>query len=64
MRVIIAVTLIVGLAFIIVFALTDLIRDLSRHSYPPSFDESNGDEWDAAEDEARADDPHVSYTEQ
>jgi len=65
MRVLIVIELIVGLTFMIVFALADLARDLSRHSHPPPLDLDNEDEWDAAADESiHADARHMSYTEQ
>jgi hypothetical protein len=65
MRVLIVIELIVGLTFMIVFALADLARDLSRHSYPPPLDLDNEDEWHAAADEPiHADARHMSYTEQ
>ena len=61
----IVIELIVGLTFMIVFALADLARDLSRHSHPPPLDLDNGDEWDAAADASiHADARHMSYTEQ
>ena len=51
MRVLIVIALLVGAAFMILFALADLARDLSRHSFqaPPDLDSS--DDWDVEEDE-------------
>jgi hypothetical protein len=65
MRVLVVIALLVGAAFVILFVLTDLARELSRLSYhsPPDLD--NSDDWDAALDEF--DDtapPVVPYTEQ
>jgi hypothetical protein len=44
MRVLIVIALLVGAAFVILFVLADLARDLSRHSFqaPPDLD-SSGD---------------------
>jgi hypothetical protein len=64
MRVLIVIELIVGLTFMIVFALADLARDLSQHSYPPPLDLDNEDEWDAVADESiHAVARHLSYRE-
>jgi hypothetical protein len=51
MRVLIVIALLVGVAFMILFVLTDLARELSRQSFlsPPDLDSS--DDWDLAADE-------------
>ena len=51
MRVLIVIALHVGVAFMILFVLTDLARELSRQSFlsPPDLDSS--DDWDLAADE-------------
>ena len=51
MRVLIVVALLVGVAFMILFVLTDLARELSRQSFlsPPDLDSS--DDWNLAADE-------------
>ena len=65
MRVLLVIAVIVGAIFIIPLVLTDLARELSRHSYhsPPDIDSS--DDWDVALDEVDdAVSPVVTYTEQ
>jgi multisubunit Na+/H+ antiporter MnhC subunit len=51
MRLLIVIVLLVGAAFMVLFMLADLARDLSRRSFmvPPDLDSS--DEWDIAADE-------------
>jgi hypothetical protein len=51
MRVLIVIALLVGVAFVILFVLTDLARELSRHSFlaPPDL-EGSGD-WYVMADE-------------
>jgi hypothetical protein len=51
MRVLIVITLLVEVAFMILFVLTDLARELSGHSFlsPPDLD--SRDDWDLAADE-------------
>jgi hypothetical protein len=51
MRVLIVIALLVGVAFMILFVLTDLARELSRHSFlsPPDLDSS--DDWNVEVDE-------------
>jgi hypothetical protein len=51
MRVLIVIAVLVGAAFMIVFVLMDLARELSRHSYHslPDLDSSN--DWGFAQDE-------------
>jgi hypothetical protein len=51
MRVLIVIAVLVGAAFMIVFVLMDLARELSRHSYhsPPDLD--SGNDWGVAQDE-------------
>jgi hypothetical protein len=51
MRVLIVIALLVGVAFMMLFVLADLARDLSRLSYhsPPDLDDS--DDWDVTLDE-------------
>jgi hypothetical protein len=65
MRVLIVIALLVVVALMLLFVLTDLVRDLSRLSYhsPPDLDDS--EDWDVALDEF--DDtvpPVVPYAEQ
>ena len=45
MRVLMVVALLVGAAFMVLFVLADLARNLSRHSFqaPPDLDSSDGD---------------------
>jgi hypothetical protein len=65
MRVLMVVAVLVGATFMILFVLTDLARELSRHSYhsPPDLDGS--DDWDLALDEFEdTATPVVPYTEQ
>jgi hypothetical protein len=51
MRVLLVIAVLVGAIFIILLVLTDLARELSRHSFhsPPDLDSS--DDWDVALDE-------------
>jgi hypothetical protein len=51
MRVLMVVALLVGAAFMVLFVLADLARNLSRHSFqaPPDLDSS--DDWDIEVDE-------------
>ena len=48
MRVLLVIVLLVGATFIILFALTDLARDLLRHSHQASPDLEGGDGRDGA----------------
>jgi hypothetical protein len=47
MRVLIVIALLIGAAFMILYLLTDLARELSRHSFQAPPDLDNGDDWDA-----------------
>jgi hypothetical protein len=51
MRVLVVIAVLVGATFMILLVLTDLARELSRHSHhaPPDLDGS--DDWDVALDE-------------
>jgi hypothetical protein len=51
MRVLIVIALLVGAAFMILYLLTDLARELSRHSFQAPPDLDSGDDWDVAADE-------------
>jgi hypothetical protein len=62
MRVLIVMALLVGVAFMVPFVLTDLARELSRHSFlaPPDLDSS--DDWDGAADEFTDTAPQMVYS--
>jgi hypothetical protein len=62
MRVPIVIALLVGVAFLIPFVLTDLARELSRHSFlsPPDLDSS--DDWDLTADELTDTAPQMVYS--
>jgi hypothetical protein len=62
MRVLAVIALLVGVAFIIFFALTDLARELSRHSFQVPEDLESGDDWDLAEDEITDTAPQMAYS--
>jgi hypothetical protein len=65
MRVLLVIALLVGATIIILFALTDLARDLLRYSHQAAPDLDDSDDWDVAADEfPDAAPPVVSYTEQ
>jgi hypothetical protein len=51
MRVLIFIALLVGVAFMILFVLTDLARELSRHSFLSSPDLDSSDDCDGAADD-------------
>jgi hypothetical protein len=52
MRVLIVLALLVGVAFTILFVLTDLARELSRHSIQAPPDLEGNDNWDVTADES------------
>jgi hypothetical protein len=65
MRVLVVLAVLVGAAFMIVFVLIDLARELSHHSYhsPPDLYSSN--DWDVEQNEFEgAVPPVVPYSEQ
>ena len=65
MRVLIVIALLVGAAFMILVALANLARELSRQSFHAPPDLSSSDDWDEEMDEfADAAPPVASYTEQ
>ena len=51
MRVLLVIALLVGATFIILFALTDLARELLGHSHQAAPDLDDSDDWDVAADE-------------
>ena len=64
MRVLLVIAVLVGAIFIFLLAITDLARELSRHSFhsPPDLDSS--DDWDVALDEIDdAVPPVITHTE-
>jgi hypothetical protein len=48
MRVLIAIAVIVGVAFIILFVLLNLARELSHRSHDSSLDLDSSNDWDVA----------------
>jgi hypothetical protein len=65
MYVLIVIALLVGVAFMILFLLTDLARELSRHSFHAPPDLEGSDEWGVtAEEDTDTARPVVYYTEQ
>jgi hypothetical protein len=62
MRVLIVIALLVGAAFMILYIVTDLVRELSRRSFqaPPDLDSS--DDWDVAADEFTDAAPQMVYS--
>jgi hypothetical protein len=47
MQVLIAIQLIIGVFFVVAFALADIARDLSRHQYLPSSDDDDDETTEA-----------------
>lgn len=65
MRVLIVIALIVGVAFILLFVLLDLARELSHYSDNSPLDLDGSNEWDVAQDEFEgAAPPAAPYTQQ
>jgi hypothetical protein len=61
MRVLIVIALLVGAGFMILYLLTDLARELSRHSFQAPPDLDSGDDWDVAADEFTDAGPQMVY---
>jgi|HubBroStandDraft_1064217.scaffolds.fasta_scaffold00071_44 hypothetical protein len=53
MRLLIAFLLLVGASFLILFALTDLVREFSRHSFLAAPDLDDGDDWEERQEVGR-----------
>jgi len=64
MRVLIVIALLVGAAFMILFVLADLARELSQHSFQPPPDLDSSDDWNVEVDEFADAAPPVAYSEQ
>ena len=52
MQVLLVIALLVGASFIILFVISDLARDLLRHSHQASPDPDDSDDWDGAAEES------------
>jgi hypothetical protein len=63
MRVLIVIAVLVGAAFMLLVALAELARDLSRHSFQ-SLPDMDSDDWDVAADDFTDTVPPVVYSEE